>query len=211
MPTEFAQMAVDNLRHVDDFNWMFITLFMLTIFVYVQEAERKNWNGILAGLAFWGVDWFNEICNSLIFHFTQYAPLWGLHHPSSYQPLIGVNIEILMMFAITGLMSTKLLPEDKTLKICGVPNRWFMGISTSIVLVLIEHVLNAYDILTWDWWFWNRGLASILIFIFGYLTFFMTAYWVYDMKTMKKKVIAVTAILGFDAVCLIVFGNLGWL
>ena len=210
MPSEFTQMAVDNLRHVNDFHWSFITLMMIAFYVYVEEAQRKNWSGILAGLAFWGVDWFNEIANSLIYQFFG-APLWGVHHPSSFQIMIGLNIEIVLMFAIVGLASTKLLPEDRHKKILGIPNRWFIGVVTSILLVAVEHVLNAYDILTWDWWFWNRGLASILIVIFGYLTFYMTAFWVYDMKEMRSKVIAVASILGFDAACLVVFGLAGWL
>ena len=125
--------------------------------------------------------------------------------------MIGLNIEIVLMFAIAGLMATKTLPEDKHKKILGIPNRWFIGIASSIGFVIVEHVLNAYDILTWDWWFWNRGLASILIIIFGYLTFFMVGFWVYDMVKLRSKIIAVTSILGFDAVCLLVFGLAGWL
>jgi hypothetical protein len=210
MPSEFTRMAVENMRHVNDFHWSFITLLIITAYFYAEEADRKNWNGILAGLAFWGVDWFNEIANSLIYQYFG-APLWGVHHPSSFQIMIGLNIEITMMFAIVGLMSTKLLLADKHQKILGLPNRWFVGIASSVVFVLVEHVLNAYDILTWDWWFWNRGLASILIVIFGYLTFFMTGFWVYDMIKMRSKIIAVASILGFDAVCLVVFGLAGWL
>jgi hypothetical protein len=203
-------MAVENMRHVNDFHWSFITLLIIAFYLYAEEARRKNWSGILAGLAFWGVDWFNEIANSLIYQFSG-APLWGVHHPSSFQIMIGLNIEIAMMFLIVGLAATKLLPEDKHKKILGLSNRWFIGIASSIAFVIIEHALNAYDLLTWDWWFWNRGLASILIVIFGYLTFYMTAFWVYDMVRMRSRIIAVGSILGFDAVCLLIFGSAGWL
>lgn len=43
-------------------------------YVYTVEVEKRSWSMVLAGLAFWGMDWFNEIWNSLVFHFTNHAP-----------------------------------------------------------------------------------------------------------------------------------------
>jgi len=50
------------------------------------------------------------------------------------------------------------------------------------------------------------------IFLFGYLHFYLVAYWVHDMPTVRKKAIVTGAIYAFDAVCLVVFGGvLGWI
>jgi hypothetical protein len=105
-----------------------ITLFALTVYVYAVEVERKNWNLVLAGLAFWGMDWFNEIWNGLVFHFTNYAPVWGAPGKTAYLLLIGLNIEICFMFAVAGVAFNKMLPADKKVKIMGIPNRLFMAV-----------------------------------------------------------------------------------
>jgi vacuolar-type H+-ATPase subunit I/STV1 len=64
--------------------------------------------------------------------------------------------------------------------------------------------------LTWDYTWWNRG-APWLIFLFGYLTFFVVAFWVFDMKTFKQKMITVGTIWGAAIVSLVVFIGLGWI
>ena len=76
MPSEFSQQALSILRDGSQFQWYVIPLLSFVFYVYVSEMEKKNYALILAGLAFWGMDWFNEIINSLIFHFTNFAPLW---------------------------------------------------------------------------------------------------------------------------------------
>jgi len=63
---------------------------------------------------------------------------------------------------------------------------------------------NLGGALTWDYPWWNRG-APWLIFLFGYLTFFVVAFWVFDMKTMKNKLITVGTIWAVDILALIVF------
>ena len=58
--------------------------FALVVYIYAVEVERKNWNLFFAGLAFWGMDWFNEIWNGLVFHFNGYAPVWGAPGKTAY-------------------------------------------------------------------------------------------------------------------------------
>jgi uncharacterized membrane protein len=211
MPTQSALEALKHLRDPSTFQWYIIPLFAFVVYVYAVEVERKNWNLLFAGLAFWGMDWFNEIWNSLVFHFTNYAPVWGASGNSAYEILIGLNIEISFMFAIAGIAFAKMLPEDKTMKIMGIPNRWFFAIVNSIFCVVVEILLNAAGVLTWDYSWWNVT-APYLIVIFGYLTFFIVSYWVFDMKTIKKKITTVSIIFGIDLLAIIVFGfMLGWL
>jgi len=181
------------------------------VYVYANEIERRNWSLVFAGLAFWGMDWFNEIWNGLVFHFTQYAPVWGAPGKTAYLILIGLNIEICFMFAIAGIVFSKLLPKDKKLKIIGIPNRLLFAIVGSVFCVFIEYLLNAVGALTWDYAWWNVG-APWLIFLIGYFPFFLVAFWVFDMETVRKKLITVGSILGFDAICLILFiGILKWI
>jgi len=209
--TESAQQALTILRDASQFKWYVITLLAFVFYVYTVEVEKKNWNLVLAGLAFWGMDWFNEIWNALVFHFTGYAPVWGAPGNTAFLILIGLNIEIMFMFAVSGIIWTKMLPPDKKTKILGIPNRIFIAIAGAIFCVIIEILLNAANALTWEYSWWSAS-APWLIFLFGYLTFFVMAFWVFDMKTIKSKLITVGVIWAVVIVSLIVFiPILGWI
>jgi len=211
MPTDFAAEAVQNLRDGSMFMWYVIPLFAFVVYVYAVEIERRNWNLVFAGLAFYGMDWFNEIWNSLVFHFSNYAPVWAAPGKTAYLILIGLNIEISFMFAVAGIAFGKMLLPDKTIKILGIPNRWFFAVVNSIFCVFVEVLLNAVDALTWDYSWWNMG-APWLIILFGYLHFFVVSYWVHDMEKLRSKVITVSAIFAVDFLAIIIFGViLGWL
>ena len=211
MPTPSALAALQHLRDGSTFQWYVIPLFAFVVYVYAVEIERKNWNLVFAGLAFWGVDWFNEIWNSLVFHFTNYAPVWGAPGKSAYEILIGLNIEISFMFAIAGITFAKMLPADKKMKILGIPNRWFFAVVNSVFCVIIEILLNSVGALTWDYSWWNASVPYLIV-IFGYLTFFVVSYWVFDMETVKKKIVTTGIIYAIDLAAILVFGvMLGWL
>jgi len=209
--SDSAQQALSILRDGSHFQWYVIPLLSLVFYVYAVEAEKRNWSLILASLAFWGMDMFNEIWNGLVLHFTGYAPVWGEPGPTAYLILVGLNIETMFMFAIAGVVWIKMLPPDQKTRILGVPNRWFVAVAGSVFCVFVECVLNSVGALTWDWPWWNRG-APWLIFLFGYLTFFVVSFWVYDMKELKNKIRTVSAIWVFNIFCLVLFiGVLKWI
>ncbi len=211
MITESARQAQLILRDPSHFQWYVVPLLLIVLYIYSVEVERKNWNVLFGGLALWGMDWFNEIWNGLVFHFNKFAPVWGTPGATAYNILIGLNIEITFMFAIMGIFACKMLPQDKKMKILGVPNRLFFAVTNSILAVFIEVVLNLVGALTWEYPWWNIR-APWLIFLIGYLPFFLVCFWVHDMKSVRNKIITVGAILGFDAVCLVIFaGILGWI
>ena len=211
MPTEFVQEALSNLRDGSNFQWYVIPLLAFVFYVYAVEFERKNWNLVFAGLAFWGMDWFNEIWNSLVFHFTNYAPMWCAPGDTAYLILIGLNIEIMFMFAVAGIIWAKFLLPDKKAKILGINNRIFIAVAGSIFSVVVELLLNAVDALTWDYSWWSTT-SPVPIVLFGYLHFFLVAFWVHDMESIRKKAITVGSIFAFDATAILVFGVfLGWL
>lgn len=203
--TEAAQRALEILRDPSQFKWYVIPLMALVFYVYTVEVEKKNWNLVFAGLAFWGMDWINEIWNSLVFHFTGYAPVWGAPGGNTaFLILIGLNIEITFMFALSGIVWSKMLLPDKHTKILGIPNRLFIAIVGSIFCVIIECLLNAAQVLTWDYSWWSLS-APWLVFLIGYMPFFLMAFWVFDMKTIKSKLLAVGAIWTVVIISLIVF------
>jgi hypothetical protein len=68
----------------------------------------------------------------------------------------------------------------------------------------VELFLNAVGALTWDYWWWNVRMPW-LIFLFGYLTFFIVSFWVYDMSSVRRKAVTVSTIFAFDVVCLVLF------
>ncbi len=203
--TESARQALSILRDTSQFQWYVVTFLLVVIYIYHAEARKKNWNVIFAGLALWGCDWFNEICNSLIFHFTEYAPLWGTPGKTAYLILIGLNIEITFMFLIMGVACSIILPEDKKTKIIGIPNRLFFAIFFATLSVFIEIILNHVGALTWDYSWW-RATSPWLIWVFGYFYFFVVSYWVHDMKSVKNQAITVGCILGLDLICIVLFG-----
>ncbi len=211
MPTEHALEALSILRDGSLFQWYVIPLFALVVYVYSVEIERRNWNLVFAGLAFWGMDWFNEIWNSLVFHFTDFAPMWAAPGKTAYLILIGLNVEIMFMFAIAGIAFGKMLPPDPMMKILGIPNRIFLAATNSIFCVVVEIWLNSVDALTWDWSWWSAK-SPIPIVLFGYMHFFLVSYWVHDMKSVRSKVITVGVIFGVVIVSAILFGPiLGWI
>ena len=210
--TDYSLQALSILRDPSQFKWYIIPLLLVVLFVYTREATGRNWSAVLAGLAFWGMDWFNEIWNSLVLYFSQYAPVWcAPGHGTAYLILAGLNIEITFMFLIMGLMSTLLLPEDRGMKILGINNRLLIAGVMSALCVAVEVFLNLAGALTWEYPWWGLG-SPWLIWLIGYMPFWLVAFWVHDMADTRKQVITAGAILGFDALCLVIFGGiLGWI
>ena len=211
MPTESAQQALSVLRDASHFQWYVISLLGLTVYVYGSEIYAGRWNLVFAGLAFWGADWINEILNGIFFHLNGRAPLWGTPGSSAYVLLIGLNIEIMFMFAIAGIAWSKfLLPNPKT-KLLGLPNRWAVALSGSLISVIVELLLNKIGALTWDWSWWDAN-SPWLIYIFGYLWFFVIAFWVHDMNDTKKQMKTVGALWALIAGLILLFGvGLRWI
>jgi hypothetical protein len=211
MISESAARALSILRDGSQFSWYVIPLFAFVVYVYAVEIERRNWSLIFAGLAYWGMDWFNEIWNALVFHFTGYAPVWGAPGSTAYLILIGLNIEICFMFAVAGITFGKMLPPDPKLKILGIPNRLVIAVAGAAFCVFVEVLLNAIGALTWDYAWWSAS-APWLIFLFGYLHFFLVSFWVHDMSTVRAKAITVGIIYAIDLVAILMFGViLGWI
>ena len=199
------------LRAGGQLDWAVVTLLALVVYVYAVEVERRNWSAILAGLAFWLMDWFNEIVNALFLHFNGHGALWTVTGRTSFLILIGLTVEISLFFAINGIVFVKLLPADRSVRILGLPNRWAIAIGLSIVSVVVELLLHADGVFHWYYWWWNVATFPVIV-VFGYLTFYVVAFIVYDMPSRSRQLKTVGALATLDALGIIVFGViLGWL
>ena len=211
MLTESTQQALDILRDGSQFQWYVIPIFAIIVYIYTSEAQNRNWDVLFAGLAFWGMDWINEIVNSIFFYLNGEAPFWGAPGGTAYLIFIGLNIEIMFMFSIAGIGFSKMLLPKKETKILGIPNRWFVAITGSAFCVFVEVLLNQIGALTWDWSWWDAN-TPWLIFLFGYFHFFVVAFWVHDMKTIRQKAITVGIIFSIAIIGILVLGfGLQWI
>ncbi|MEZ4628244.1 MAG: hypothetical protein R2912_09260 [Eubacteriales bacterium] len=186
-----ADLAKAAVRDTGNFNWTFIALLAVVVIIYVDEIHKKNYKAIAAALMLYSVHWLYEIANALICHFSGYA-LWTVSPEStSYILLIGVSWELSMMFSIAGFTS-KLLPQDKNLKILGVNNRVAFAIGSALFFSLVEIFLAGTPAFIWvyPWW------GAIPVFITTYIPFFLASYLIYDKepKTQKKWIISLACV-----------------
>jgi len=199
-----AKEAYSILRDASLLKWYIVPLFVFVVYLYLDEIKRDNLRGVFAGLSFFLMDAFNEIWNGLFYTATGYSAVWMCSFPTAYQPLMGWNIEIIFMFLILGLASTKLLPEDKELKILGINNRHFFAFIMAWICVFVEILLNKWGALIWNYSWWQADFP-FLVFIIGYLPFFEIAYFVYDMENLKKQAIFTGAFALLILLAMIIF------
>ena len=153
--TAAADHALSVLRDPAHFQWSSVTLFALVAFLYYAEIGKKNWPLVLAAAGTWCLELFAEIINALILPLSGHSSLWLIGGDSSFLVLSGLNIEISMMFATAYVAFLKILPEDPSVRILGLPNRWFFVIANSLLCVVVETLLNAWGVLVWDFWWWG--------------------------------------------------------
>ena len=173
-----ADIANASIRNTDNFNWTFIVLFAIVVYIYFTEVKNKNYKGLAAALALYGVHWLYEITNAIIQSASGYA-LWTVSPEStSFILLIGVSWELSMMFAIAGLAMSKLLPDDPKMKILGMNNRLFFAILNAAFFSFFEIFLAGTPAFIWTYSWWG----TIPVFITTYIPFFLAAFLIYDAK-----------------------------
>ena len=208
---DFVREAERLLRDGSGFQWSTVPLLGLAVYVYAVEVERRRLDIVLAGLAFWLMDWFNELANSAIYHASGEAPLWTVTGHTSYLILIGLTVEISLLFLVAGPTFVKQLPADPRMRILGVPNRLLLVFAFSCFSVLVEVLLNSIDVFHWHYWWWNVPFVPLIV-VFGYMTFFGIAAWVYDMGRDTRRQLRVVGTLGaVDLAFGVALGLAGWL
>jgi len=202
---EVTQQTLSVLRKLDNLNWGLVVMLAFVLYVYFTSIEQKKYNQLAAGLALYAVHWFVEIVNALIQHFSGHA-LWTASGGTAFVILVGVGIEISFMFSVAGLIMSKVLPEDKNMKILGINNRIVFAVVNALLIALIEVPLAASPIFQWvyPWW----GMLTVWILV--YIPFFLAAFLCHDAKP-KNRRIFIGGLFGLDIVMLIVFIALGWI
>ena len=191
--SQTAKDLVDSVvvRSTENFNWTFIFILAVVFYVYWTEIRKKNYDAVYAGFALYGVHWLYEIVNAVIGHFTGY-PLWSVSNESTtFILLIGVCWELSMMFALAGIISFKMLPDDRTKRYFagngrkGISCKLVGAIEMAVLFALFESFLagtsNNSFIWVYKWW------GVLPVFITTYVPFFLASNFVPDMGEKKRK------------------------
>ena len=214
--TEASEQALNGLRDFTLIKWYVIPLLAIVLYIYFTEVKKAretgDWNAIYAGLTLFGMDFINETWNGWIFAATQYSAFWTTPGDTGYRVMVGWNIEIIFMFLIAGIVFYNSLPDDRTQKILGVPNRWLLAAFFAAFCVFVECILNIGGQLVWEYPWWNLSITGIwLIYLIGYFYFFAAVVLVIGMKDDKKKKLTIGIIYAIAIVMNVIgFGILGW-
>lgn len=200
------------VRSTDNFNWTFIFILAVVFYVYWSEIQKKNFKVVYAGLALYGVHWLYEIVNAIIGHVAGY-PLWSVSNESTtFILLIGVCWELSMMFSLAGIISYKMLPDDKEKRYFakngkkGISCKLVGALEMALLFALFESFLagtsNNSFIWVYKWW------GVLPVFITTYIPFFLASNYVPEMEP-KKRTAFLIGEWGLVAVLLIVLIPLG--
>lgn len=108
--TTTPEMLEEALQNPQGLKWYIIPLFVIWLYLIVNEIKHKRYSVVFGAAAFWLWDVFNETWNSMVYATTG-QPVWGTTATggSALQILIGYNIEISFMFFILGMMTCRML------------------------------------------------------------------------------------------------------
>ena len=203
--------ALALVRAPGSLHWAAVYLLVLTVYIYNIEIDARRWRVVAAGLALWAADWINEILNCVVLHVTGVAPLWAETGGTFYQITVGLNAESTFLFALYGLSYAKMLPPDRHARLLGMNNRLALALVLSAVSVAVEVVLTRAGIFHWYWPVWNVPYGLPVIFLAGYVWFFLAAAWAHDAPSDRAALGRAGALAGVALVLGVVFGGLGWL
>jgi hypothetical protein len=211
MLTAATRVALAQTRAPGSLHWAAVYLLVLTGYLYGEEIRVRRFRVVAAGLALWFADTINEILNCGVLHWTGVSALWTETGGTFYQLTVGLNVESSFLFALYGMMYAKMLPEDRSLQVWGMNNRLALALLLSAVSVVTEIVLVQAGVFHWHYAVWNIPYGLPVIFVAGYLWFFLAAAWAYDAPSDTAAFGRVGTLGGVALVLGVVFGLAGWL
>ncbi|MCI1245528.1 MAG: hypothetical protein LKG11_06250 [Bacilli bacterium] len=192
------------VRYTGNFNWSTIFFLAVVVLIYGALLRKKEYKLAVAGLSLYSVHWLCEICNALIAKIWGY-PLWACTNDStSYLLLIGVSIELSMMFALAGICAYQILPKDKNVKFLGLSIKWWDVIGMSVLFSCIEIFLASTGKFLWVYPWWGALLVCVTV----YVPFFIAAVFVPDANSKFQKIFLIS-IVSLNVVLLAVLVPLG--
>ncbi|MBU2487877.1 MAG: hypothetical protein KKA60_00640 [Proteobacteria bacterium] len=211
--TEASRQALEILRSPGLFQWNILFGLGLVIYVYINELSRRNFEAVLLGLIFSTVELAWEMVNGLVLHFSGYAALWTTPGDTSYLILVGLNLEIFLLFLLAGVAMTRLLQgfrAEPEVRVAGMPPWFFAPLFLGLFCVAVECALNRLGVLVWTWRFWNW--PHIWVIVINYLTPFFLVTWGYYRLSQRAKGIILGVFLALDFAMWAVFVNiLSWI
>ena len=196
--SEEAKSLVEaiKVRSTENFNWTFIFILAVVFYVYWSEIHKKNKEIVFTGLALYGVHWLYEIANAVIAKIFKY-PLWAVSNESTtFILLIGVCGELSMMFSLAGIISVKMLPQDRTRRYFakngkkGISCKLVGALEMALLFALFESFLagtsNHSFIWVYKWW------GVLPVFITTYIPFFLASNYVPDLPPKKRNAFLIT-------------------
>lgn len=212
--SQTAKNLVDaiSVRSTENFNWTFIFILAVVFYVYWSEIRNKNYDAVCAGLALYGVHWLYEIVNAIIAYIFGY-PLWSVSNQSTtFILLVGVCWELSMMFSLAGIISFKMLPDDRSKRYFakdgkkGISCKLAGSLEMALLFALFESFLagtsNNSFIWVYKWW------GVLPVFVTTYIPFFLASNYVPDMEPAKRKKFLI-CLWGLVALLLVVLIPLG--
>lgn len=201
-----TRRALELLRDGRNFQWYVIPLFAFAVWLYLDAIRRKNWKGVAAGLSLYAVHWLFEIGNALVQRFSGHA-LWTVPTGTSYLLLVGVGVELSLMFSVAGLILSSLLPEDPKAKILGVNNRILFAVGNAAFYSIVEIFLATTPAFVWvyPWW------GALPVFAAVYVPFFLASFLCHDWKPRVQRAF-IGGLFAVDILALVLFaGVLCWI
>lgn len=197
---EATQQALSILRSGETFQWYVIPLLVIVIYIYANEYEKGNYRVIAGGLALYMVHWFVEIGNALVQHFSGHA-LWTVPSGTAFAIMVGVGVEISLMFSIAGLAVCKMMPKDPRQKMFGINNRLVFTIANAAGASILEIFLVQTPTFVWvhQWW------GAFPVFVTVYIPFFAAACYGHDWQPRTQKLF-IGSLFAINAIALIIFG-----
>jgi len=203
--TKASEEALRGLRDPTTLEWYVIPMLAFVFWIYVREIKEarrtRNFDALIAGATLFGMDFVNETANGWILNLTHRSALWTAPGRTALRTMVGWNIEIMFMFALSGLVFYHSWSDDPKARVLGLPERWFFAIAYSALCVAVELVLNKGGLLVWEYSFWNASFAGVwLIFLFGYFHFYAAVILVLRIRSMRRRLAAVLGIYGVAVV-----------
>ena len=112
-----------------------------------------------------------------------------------------------LVLAVAGRVASSFVPEDASLNILGIPDRWAFAIGSAAFFAVLEIFLAMTPDFVWvyPWW------GPLPVFVAVYIPFFLAAFLAYDWPP-RRQIRFIGSVFAIDALLLVLFaGVLGWI